>query len=72
MSDAYTRSIELENAELLREIRDRLPEKPLMACNRRQFETMLPSEQMQFIKRGGKIADDGTGARVRGHGGQLI
>lgn len=34
-----------------------IEQKPLMAANRQQFDSMVPAERMAFIKRGGKVHD---------------
>ena len=72
----YAAELLKSNQELTAQVKaltDALPPKPLMSCTRLQFQGLSPSEQMQFIKRGGRIADEGyAGTRVRGVGGVLV
>lgn len=73
MSDAYIHSLMLENSELLREIKEALPAKPLTSATRLQFEALSPSEKLAFIRRNGRIVDGSySGTRVRGVGGVLV
>ena len=58
MSDAVATAHRLETEELLREVRDRLPEKPVMEFSRTAFASLPAAEQMAAVKRGARVVND--------------
>ncbi len=58
MSDPATTALLLESTELLSEIRDALPAKPIMEYSRSAFFALPASDQMAAVKRGARVVND--------------